>query len=270
MRYLCLLRNQREMTNGAIVSVGKSRLAVLNMGMRTLVMVKIFHQHHIAEGNEHYPCKQTIYPLCRLCHKTSDSKSAAKLLLIFDIRKKNRKKMLSGVVLLDFSGHSHERFLGYGCGGDVGSADRLLRAFDVELHRCAVAAHIQGDACSHDQRQVHAAVSGGETAQYGDVIRRQHLVEHGFTARESELAAAAGEVAEDNAAATVQYAIELQDAHLAVHVVHGLADFFHEEDEAVKACRVGLCADVGRKRADVTAYQYAFGVSLDAQHSLRG
>ena len=62
MRYLCLLRNQGEVADGAIIVIGKSRLTLLNMGMRTLVMVKIFHQHHAAEGHEHYPCKQTIYP----------------------------------------------------------------------------------------------------------------------------------------------------------------------------------------------------------------
>lgn len=95
------------------------------------------------------------------------------------------------------------------------------------------------------------------------MIGLQHLSQHRLHAGEGELAATACEIAKDDSAASVEHAIELQDAHLAVHVVHGFAHFFDKKNEAVEAGCISLCADVGRDGTDVAADQYAFGMPDD-------
>lgn len=41
----------------------------------------------------------------------------------------------------------------------------MLVALDIELYRCAVTTHIDADVSAHDERQIHIAMPGRETAE---------------------------------------------------------------------------------------------------------
>ena len=150
------------------------------------------------------------------------------------------------------------------CGGrDVGCVYLLLVTLDVELKGGPVIAHVDGDVSAHHDGQVHVAMTAREAAEHRNMIFCQQLVEHRLDALVSELLATVGELTEDDALASVEYAIHLEDAHLAVDVVHRLLDFLNEKNEVLALGGIRLCAEVGCEGAEVAAYECAAGLARD-------
>ena len=162
--------------------------------------------------------------------------------------------------LLCLSGQAHAS-RGWCWGdGDVGCLYCLLVAVDVEQQGGTVLAYVDGHGGTHHQRQVHVSMTAGESAEHGDMILFQHLVQHGLHALVGELGAAVGELAEDDATAAVEHAVHLEDAHLAVDVVHRLFYFLNKEYQVLPLGGIGLRAEIGRKGAEVAAYEHATGL----------
>ena len=106
-------------------------------------------------------------------------------------------------------------------------------------------------------------MTAGEAAEHGDVVGLQQLVEHGLDALIGELGAAVGELAEDDTLTAVEHAVHLEDAHLAVDVVHRLLHLLDEEDEVLALGGVGLRAKVRREGADVATHERTRGLTRD-------
>ena len=105
-----------------------------------------------------------------------------------------------------------------------------------------------------------------ESAKHRNVVLSQQLVEHGFNTYDlavlvCELRAAADELAENDSLATVEHAVHLQQAHLAVDVTHILTDFFHEKNQVFGLGGISPRADVGREGAEIAANEHATGLA---------
>ena len=61
----------------------------------------------------------------------------------------------------------------------------------------------------------------------------------------------------------LEHAVHLQDAHLAVYVVHRLLHLLHKENQVLALRGVSLRANVGHEGAEVAAHQHAAGLALD-------
>ena len=167
------------------------------------------------------------------------------------------------ILLFHLSCQTHADSSGRCGGGDAGRVHLLLVAIDVELEGGSVITHVDGDIGTHYQRQVHVAMTAGEAAEHGDIVVLQQLMEHGLDALVGELLAAVGELAEDDAAAAVEHAVHLENAHLTVDVVHRLLHLLDEEDEVLALGGVGLRAEVRCEGADIAAHQIAGGLARD-------
>ena len=88
-------------------------------------------------------------------------------------------------------------------------------------------------------------------------------MEHGLDALVGKLLATVSKLAKDNALTAVEHAVHLEDAHLAIDVVHRLLDFLNEENEVLAYGGIGLRTEVGCEGADVATYEFAAGLARD-------
>ena len=103
-------------------------------------------------------------------------------------------------------------------------------------------------------------MTGGETAEDGDSFR--HIgTDHVLYAVEIQIRLAAGELAEDDASASLEYTVENQGIDKTVDVAHVLFHLFDEQDDVPAQGGVGLRTQDGREGAEIAADQDAGRVS---------
>ena len=144
-----------------------------------------------------------------------------------------------------------------------GGNNHLLSSVDVETQCRTVAAYINGDRGTHNNRQVYVAVAARKTAEQRDVILYKLLAQHLFNALVGELTAATGELAKHDTLAAFQHAIHSQDVELTVDVVHRLSHLFDEQYDVAPQRGISLCAEIRREGADVAADKYTAGTAFN-------